>query len=102
MPSVRSVVLEAFGQPVQIRAVPAAPAAPGAPEPGTVVASVKYGGVCGTDVHLQAGRLPIPLPLVLGHEGVGRVAELGEGVERDALGHPLALGDRIGKAVLAP
>lgn len=96
MSSVRCVILEAFGQPVAVREVDSRLAT--APEPGAVVARVEYGGVCGTDVHLQAGRLPIPVPLVLGHEGVGTVAELGTGVDADALGRPLAVGDRIGWA----
>ena len=65
------------------------------PEPGAIVATVELAGVCGTDVHLQAGRLPIPLPVVLGHEGVGRVGALGDGVTVDALGAPLAAGDLI-------
>ena len=94
MPSVRCVILEAFHQPVVLREVES----PQAPGPGAVLAAVELGGVCGTDVHLQAGRLPIPVPLVLGHEGVGRVVALGPGLERDALGAPLAVGDRIGWA----
>ncbi|MBV9197766.1 MAG: zinc-binding dehydrogenase [Solirubrobacterales bacterium] len=92
MPATRCVVLEAFGAPVVLREVEADGAGP---EPGEIVAAVEYGGVCGTDVHLQAGRLPIPLPLVLGHEGVGRASALGPGVDRDALGATLAAGDRI-------
>jgi threonine dehydrogenase-like Zn-dependent dehydrogenase len=90
MPSARCVVLEAFGQPVTTKELEVAP-----PQPGALVATIDYGGVCGTDVHLQQGHLPIPVPLVLGHEGVGRVDALGEGVDRDALGAPLAPGDRI-------
>ncbi len=90
MQSVRCVVLQAFGKPVGVSSV-----ALGEPGPGGLVAAIDYGGVCGTDVHLQAGRLPIPVPLVLGHEGVGRVQALGEGLERDALGEPLSPGDRI-------
>jgi threonine dehydrogenase-like Zn-dependent dehydrogenase len=39
--------------------------------------------------------LPIPVPLVLGHEGVGRVEVLGKGAERDAVGVPLAVGDLV-------
>jgi len=88
----RCVVLEAIGDPVAVREVEVDPPVP---EPGGLVASVEYGGVCGTDVHLQAGRLPIPVPLVLGHEGVGRVEVLGEGSDRDALGAPLSVGDPI-------
>jgi threonine dehydrogenase-like Zn-dependent dehydrogenase len=90
MVSFRCVVLESFGDPVSVRETPLQD-----PEPGAIVAAVDYGGVCGTDVHLQAGHLAIPVPIVLGHEGVGRVQTLGDGVELDALGAPLEVGDRI-------
>jgi threonine dehydrogenase-like Zn-dependent dehydrogenase len=65
------------------------------PGPGAVVARVDLAGVCGTDVHLHHGQLPIPLPVVLGHEGVGRVWGLGEGVTTDFSGNPLRAGDAI-------
>ncbi len=86
-------MLEAFGQPVALREI----AAPDDHllQPGAVEVEIQYAGVCGTDVHLQAGRLPIPVPLVLGHEGVGSVSELGPGQLRDALGAPLSVGDRV-------
>lgn len=84
------VVLERFGEPVELQSRPVAE-----PAPGALVAEVDLAGVCGTDVHLQAGRLPIPLPVVLGHEGVGRVAALGDGSTHDSLGAPLAVGDSI-------
>jgi threonine dehydrogenase-like Zn-dependent dehydrogenase len=86
----RAVVLEAFGEPVSTRGLPVPD-----PGPGAIVATVELAGVCGTDVHLQAGRLPIPLPVVLGHEGVGRVAAIGAGVTDDSLGAPLTAGDLI-------
>jgi threonine dehydrogenase-like Zn-dependent dehydrogenase len=91
--SSRAAVLEEFGRDVAVREYEV----PG-PEPGAVVAGVDYGGVCGTDVHLRHGRLPIPVPVVLGHEAVGHVEALGDGVGSDALGGPLAEGDRIGWA----
>ena len=90
MPSAQCVVLETFGEPVSTQTVQL-----DEPASGAMVVAVQYGGVCGTDVHLQAGRLPIPVPLVLGHEGVGWVETVGEGVERDALGAPLSAGDRV-------
>lgn len=85
-----AAVLREFNQPLAIEqaAVPA-------PAAGAVVARVAFGGVCGTDVHLQHGQLPIPTPLILGHEGVGYVAELGPGVTTDFAGLPLRPGDPI-------
>ncbi len=93
MPSARCVVLEAFDEPVALRELELGE--DGELEAGAVAVAVTHGGVCGTDVHLQAGRLPIPLPLVLGHEGVGQVRALGQSVQHDALGAPLAVGDRV-------
>ncbi len=85
-----AVVLREFNEPLVVEAAPVPD-----PEPGALVARVDYGGVCGTDVHLHHGNLPIPTPLVLGHEAVGRVAALGEGVAADFVGQPLRVGDAI-------
>lgn len=85
----RSVVLESFGATPSLRefTVPE-------PEVGEVLVACSYGGVCGTDLHLQQGHLQIPLPLVLGHEGIGTVSRIG-GEVVDALGETLAPGDRV-------
>lgn len=61
------------------------------PGPGKVRIRVAACGVCRTDLHLVDGDLAHPgRPVVPGHEVVGRVAELGEGVSG------LAVGDRVG------
>lgn len=92
----RAVVLEEFGQPLQLREFDL----PAAPDGGLIVAC-SHGGVCGTDLHLQQGHLAIPTPIVLGHEGLGTVHSLGsdgsDGSEdaRDAAGRPLAVGDTV-------
>jgi threonine dehydrogenase-like Zn-dependent dehydrogenase len=86
----RAVVLRAFGEPLVVDEFDVPPAG----EETTVVA-IEYGGVCGTDVHLQLGHLDVPTPFVLGHEGLGIVHELGRGVERDTNGAPLRRGDRV-------
>ena len=52
-----------------------------APGPGQVALRVSACGVCRTDLHVFDGELAEPkLPLVLGHEIVGHVTALGEGV----------------------
>jgi propanol-preferring alcohol dehydrogenase len=56
-----------------------------APEPGSgqVLVAVDVCGVCRTDLHVVDGELPEPkLPLVPGHQIVGRVIAAGEGAER--------------------
>ena len=83
-------MLKSFGAPLEIESFGAPD-----PEPGAMVVEVAYGGICGTDVHLQAGHLPMPTPVILGHEAVGTVAALGAGVSEDALGAPLREGDRV-------
>jgi threonine dehydrogenase-like Zn-dependent dehydrogenase len=84
------VVLRRFGEPLVLDEFDV----PRAPEGGLVVAST-YGGICGTDIHLQQGHLDVPTPLVLGHEGLGVVQELGPNVQRDVNGEPLREGDRV-------
>jgi propanol-preferring alcohol dehydrogenase len=58
-----------------------------APGPGQLRLKVAACGVCRTDLHVVDGDLPDPkLPIVPGHEIVGRVDALGEGVEQFAPG----------------
>jgi propanol-preferring alcohol dehydrogenase len=58
---------------------------------GQVLVKVSSCAVCRTDLHVVDGELPTPkLPLIPGHEIVGRVAEVGAGVER------YKSGDRVG------
>lgn len=61
------------------------------PGPGQVLIDIRACGVCRTDLHIVDGELPRPkIPLVPGHEIVGVVAGLGEGVTA------FAPGDRVG------
>jgi propanol-preferring alcohol dehydrogenase len=61
------------------------------PGPGQILLQVRACGVCRTDLHVVDGELPEPKrPLVPGHEIVGVVMAIGEGVDR------LAVGDRVG------
>ncbi|EEA25434.1 alcohol dehydrogenase, putative [Talaromyces marneffei ATCC 18224] len=65
------------------------------PSPGCINIEVLRAGVCGTDVHLWKGDQPLPGSVVLGHEGLGRVIELGSGVQTDHASNPIAVGDVI-------
>jgi propanol-preferring alcohol dehydrogenase len=61
------------------------------PAPGQVRLQVRACGVCHTDLHLVEGEIDTPkLPVVPGHQIVGRVDALGEGVTR------FVVGDRAG------
>lgn len=66
------------------------------PEPGGALVRVVLGGVCGSDVHILSGEAgDMPFPIILGHEGVGRVERLGGGVVTDYAGTPVAAGDLV-------
>jgi propanol-preferring alcohol dehydrogenase len=61
------------------------------PGPGQVRIKVSACGVCRTDLHVVDGELPdIPYPIIPGHEVVGRVEALGDGVTG------LTMGMRVG------
>ena len=51
-----------------------------APKRGEVLIKVGAAGVCRSDLHFQKGEATIALPAVMGHEGAGTVASVGEGV----------------------
>ena len=66
------------------------------PEPGGALVRVVLGGVCGSDVHILTGEAgEMPFPIILGHEGVGRVERLGAGVATDYAGVPVVPGDLV-------
>lgn len=82
----RAMVLTQPGEPLEFQAIPQPQ-----PGPGQVLIKVSACGVCRTDLHVADGDLKNPkLPLIMGHEIVGRVAGLGEGVER------VSEGERVG------
>lgn len=87
----KAAVLENFNSPLATRAFSLSDS----PEPGGALVRTEMAGVCGTDVHLWKGELPIKLPVILGHETVGRIERLGEGLEHDWSGNPLKVGDRV-------
>jgi len=59
---------------------------------GEILVKIEACGVCHTDLHAAHGDWPVKpkLPLIPGHEGVGVVVEVGEGVKS------LKIGDRVG------
>jgi len=80
------MVLGNAGQPLKLAELPLPEAAA-----GQLRVRVEACAVCRTDLHIVDGELPDPkLPLVLGHQIVGVVDQVGEGVER------VGLGDRVG------
>ena len=91
MSSVKAAVLAAYEKPLELREYPGIDVVGS----GEALVRIEMAGVCGTDVHLWLGQLSIPLPVVLGHETVGRIEALGAGLEKDWHGVPLNAGDRV-------
>jgi alcohol dehydrogenase, propanol-preferring len=78
----RAMVLDKPGQPLTLRQSPL-------PEPGPDQVQLKIHAcaVCRTDLHVVDGELPDPkLPLIIGHEIVGRVTQVGKQVTRLSVG----------------
>lgn len=84
--TMRAMVLEAPGEPLTLKQVPVP-----APGPNQVLLQVHACGVCRTDLHILDGELKNPkLPLILGHQIVGTIIDLGKDVDQ------FQLGERIG------
>lgn len=67
------------------------------PRPDEVLVELVATGICHTDLGARDGRLPCPLPMVLGHEGAGRVLEVGRAVRSVSPGDEVLLvADRCG------
>ena len=84
--TMRAMLLEAPGGPLTLKQVPVP-----APGPNQVLLQVHACGVCRTDLHILDGELKNPkLPLILGHQIVGTIVDLGKDVDQ------FQLGERIG------
>ncbi len=86
----RGVVLERALAPVVVTdlAVPE-------PAPGQVLIKMEACGICHSDLFIAAMEKPPLVPLILGHEGIGRIEKLGAGVSS------FAPGDRVGVTFLS-
>jgi len=80
----RAVVYRTLGKPVSVETVEIE-----SPRRDEVMVKVGACGVCHSDLSATNGTIPLPPPLVLGHEVAGTVAEVGAGVT------DLAVGDRV-------
>jgi len=91
----RAAVYKGLGQPFEIKEYPVPE-----PEPGAILIKMSMANVCGSDLHWWRGdmnlsAMGVRFPVLQGHEGIGKVAKLGEGVSTDSAGQPLAVGDRV-------
>src|SRR5262252_6366851 len=60
--------------------------------PGEAVIRVTTTTICGTDLHIVRGEYPVKPGLIIGHEPVGVIEELGEGVTGYAIGNRVLVG----------
>ncbi len=62
------------------------------PGPGEALLRVTLTTICGTDVHILRGEYPVKEGLIIGHEPVGRIEELGDGVTGFSVGQRVIAG----------
>jgi Zn-dependent alcohol dehydrogenase len=84
--TIRAAVLERPGVPLRVEDLELE-----GPGPGEVLVRLEASGVCGSDLHQADGHWDDPGPMVLGHEGAGRVEAVGPAVSTPAVGDPVAL-----------
>ncbi|MBD1381003.1 zinc-binding dehydrogenase [Metabacillus arenae] len=65
------------------------------PEKGALLLKVIRTNVCGSELHVWHGGHPVKKDGVLGHEMVGLIEKIGEGVTKDHSGKPVRAGDRV-------
>jgi threonine dehydrogenase-like Zn-dependent dehydrogenase len=86
----RIAVLTEFNVPLEIREEEIPPL-----EEGEILIELAASGVCGSDVHMWKGKDPrTPLPLILGHEGIGKVVDV-RGHKVDLFGNRIEEGNLI-------
>ncbi len=86
MTSMRAAVMHEAGQPLVIETVEIGPLGP-----GDVLVQIGAASICHTDLEVLEGELQYPMPMILGHEAAGTVAEVGADVNDLAAGDLVAL-----------
>ena len=82
----RAMVLTEVKKPLELKNIPTPQ-----PNPNQILVKIASCGVCRTDLHVVDGELPSPkLPLVIGHQIVGEVVQVGNRVKT------IHIGDRVG------
>lgn len=92
--SCKAAIVTDYGAPLELQQIPV----PAEIEPGAILVKIECTTLCGSDVHFWDGQLSIIeniLPAIPGHEFVGRIVKFGAGPQKDSVGNPLAIGDRI-------
>lgn len=90
MRTAKAAVYEAPNVPFVLKEFPLRPA-----KRGEVLVRVAMSTICRSDIHSYEGRRPNPCPGILGHEIIGIIEEIGEGIDKDMRGDALKVGDRV-------
>ena len=87
METAKLAVMTGVNEPFEIREYPLT-------EPAEGMAEMKLisSGVCGTDLHILRGKIPVTLPATIGHEFVGEVVKISE---KDSSESGICKGDRV-------
>jgi len=86
----RAVVYDEPNTPFSVREFPVRDV-----KAGEVLVRITMSTICRSDIHSYLGHRPNPCPGILGHEIIGTIEQIGEGIEKDLRGDLLSVGDRI-------
>src|SRR3954468_9713879 len=84
MRTAKAVICRELNKPVVVEEIEV-----DGPHRGEVTVKLAACGVCHSDLSATNGTIPMPPPLILGHEGAGEIVEVGEAVSG------LAIGDKV-------
>ena len=86
----RAVIYDAPNAPFEMREYPVRDV-----RDGEVLVRITMSTICRSDIHSYIGHRPNPCPGILGHEIIGVIEQIGDGIDSDLRGDPLATGDRV-------
>ncbi len=86
----RAVVYDEPNTPFHIREYPVRDV-----RAGEVLVRITMATICRSDIHSYQGHRPNPCPGILGHEIIGIIEQIGQGIDKDLRGDKLSIGDRV-------
>ncbi|MGC3966960.1 MAG: alcohol dehydrogenase catalytic domain-containing protein [Pirellulales bacterium] len=93
----RAAVFHEPGRSLELRDMPIPALAA-----GELLVRVRMATLCGSDLHTHCGSRATPVPTILGHEIIGDVAAIGDGMPKiDVAGRVISVGDRVTWSIAA-
>ncbi|NLM77370.1 MAG: alcohol dehydrogenase catalytic domain-containing protein [Ruminococcaceae bacterium] len=87
MEKVKAAVMTGVNEPFDVRSYPLTP-----PAKGMAKIKMTASGICGTDIHIHRGKIPVRTPTIIGHELVGQVMDI---APEDSRQYAIAAGDHV-------